>query len=88
MIGSRKREFAALKIPAAPEPPTVTALFCREKHAGDVCAICLLPFEGKHATTECGHCFHTLCVELWYKDGAESCPTCRHEVKRRVVEVT
>jgi hypothetical protein len=49
---------------------------------GDVCAVCLEPFEeggGTPKRTPCGHVFHEKCLANWFKV-ARTCPVCRVDV--------
>lgn len=59
----------------------------------DICGICmenfLVDINGKRIsdyTTECGHSFHSCCLNSWYKscavNGAEKCcPMCKHPIR-------
>jgi len=42
------------------------------------CAICLENLNTKpNHTLPCGHCYHTECQITWFRNGNNSCPTCR-----------
>ena len=44
----------------------------------DKCAICLENLNSQQTyTLQCGHCFHTECQILWFRNGNSTCPTCR-----------
>lgn len=45
----------------------------------DKCSICLKNFNSLQTyTLQCGHCFHTECQILWFRNGHSTCPTCRN----------
>ena len=43
------------------------------------CAICQEIFvpSSEISSTQCGHVFHELCIERWFEQPKETCPTCR-----------
>ena len=44
---------------------------------GEDCSICLCAqHEHDHTKLECGHCFHTKCIQGWFQHGT-GCPLCR-----------
>ncbi|KAL8458559.1 hypothetical protein ACS0TY_036180 [Phlomoides rotata] len=51
----------------------------------EVCAVCLLEFEGEDKVNElgrCGHVFHVGCLEKWLDRCQFTCPLCRSSVLR------
>jgi len=46
------------------------------------CAICMSPYcKGEEVKTlPCLHFYHTACIDHWLRDGANSCPICKHSV--------
>ena len=52
----------------------------------DCCSICLDAHQpGTCIATDCGHHFHRTCLRRWLRRQA-SCPVCRAEVDRTLVE--
>lgn len=50
---------------------------------GDDCIICFYPMDIKPTTkTNCGHKFHTECLEKW-KSKKNTCPICRKPLEDR-----
>jgi hypothetical protein len=46
-------------------------------HTGETCPICMLNMSATNTRTlECGHTFHTHCIERW-KRRSSTCPNCR-----------
>lgn len=46
-------------------------------HTGETCPICMLVItNGSSRTLDCGHTFHTHCIERW-KRRSSTCPNCR-----------
>ncbi len=59
------------------------------------CPICLEHLNNKTMKTNCGHCFHTDCINNWKKQsfirtGKRTCPLCRSDIttekERRIIE--
>lgn len=47
------------------------------------CSICLEKCSIIDYVTDCGHIFHTECINNWFKKGEKTCPNCRSiEVKK------
>jgi DNA repair exonuclease SbcCD ATPase subunit len=47
--------------------------------SSDKCAICLEDLSSQQTyTLQCGHCFHTKCQIIWFRNGHSTCPTCRN----------
>ena len=47
------------------------------------CPICYEELtHGNSKTTSCNHCFHTLCLEIWFLNG-HTCPMCRSAIRER-----
>jgi hypothetical protein len=43
------------------------------------CSVCLAGVRGEGTTLECGHKFHTPCIDRWKSTGHRTCPLCRFE---------
>lgn len=59
-----------------------------ESSEGPVCVICLLEYEDGDdlKVLPCGHEFHSDCVDLWLGKHNRTCPTCRHDITKRLEE--
>lgn len=57
---------------------------------GDSCAICLNPVRQTRHTPkiQCGHMFHTSCLNSWEKNGNDRCPLCRKILNESKYKVT
>ncbi|PIN03313.1 hypothetical protein CDL12_24171 [Handroanthus impetiginosus] len=59
-----------------------TAAIFDESWQSSPCAICLDDICGGdiyRRLPECGHCFHSKCIDLWFKSHS-TCPLCRTQV--------
>ena len=45
--------------------------------SSDECSICLNKIAPNNHITDCGHKYHINCLDLWLKQGADTCPVCR-----------
>lgn len=78
-------------IPVIQLPDNATTFLQRGEAASTMmCAICQCDYdqESIHQTTvcECGHHYHTMCIQRWRRSGRPSCsrcPTCRSELAYR-----
>ena len=43
---------------------------------GEICTICLTPFENNACKTKCGHFYHRECISKWWQR-SEKCPVCQ-----------
>jgi len=59
-----------------------------EMSEGPVCVICLLEYQDGDdvKVLPCGHEFHSECVDLWLGKHNRTCPTCRHDITKRLEE--
>jgi len=55
--------------------------FCGLHENSEECSICLNPIVSRSQrsarTLECGHKFHTSCIDRWKRQGNHTCPVCR-----------
>jgi len=61
-----------------------------ERSEGPLCVICLLEYEDGDdvKVLPCGHEFHSECVDLWLGKHNRTCPTCRHDITKRLEETS
>lgn len=45
-----------------------------------VCAICTEPLNSATRIRQCGHCFHTSCINQWFSMNPR-CPVCRYDIR-------
>jgi len=51
-----------------------------ETKSGEICSICLEPFESEVSQAPCGHVFHKECIQKWLLHKKKECPNCRFKV--------
>jgi len=51
-----------------------------ETRVGEICSICLEPFESEVSQAPCGHVFHQKCIQKWLLYTKKECPNCRFKV--------
>ena len=51
------------------------------------CSTCLEAFSSRTdiSATNCGHVFHTRCIEKWIKSGQNTCSQCRKPCSERLI---
>ncbi|KAL0339156.1 UNVERIFIED_CONTAM: RING-H2 finger protein ATL60 [Sesamum angustifolium] len=69
---------ASLTVSTASPPPR----YSNSRNPPPYCAICLSDVRGGdryRKLPECGHCFHALCIDAWFKSHS-TCPLCRTQM--------
>ena len=54
------------------------------------CSVCLNPvrYTRQSKQLECGHLYHTHCIDEWVSAGGDTCPMCRSQLNKPKFKVT
>lgn len=68
-------------VPVVPSAAQVrTATEPRVPVVDGVCSICQEPLTSATRIRQCGHCFHSACIDQWFSMNPR-CPVCRHDIR-------